>query len=118
MRFASIKYVFLLALLVLTSLSNPSAQQASQTGQGPSLASIGPIVFGPDGTLFAADSQGASIFALDLGAQANTGAANAKGLDALDEKLGALLGTAAKEITITDLAVHPRTRNAYVSVMR
>jgi hypothetical protein len=117
MRFA-IKSVVLLALVVLTSLSHPSAQQVSQTGQGPSLASIGPLAFGPDGTLFAADSQGASIFALDLGAQASAGAANARGLDALDEKLAALLGTSAKEITITDLAVHPRTRNAYVSVMR
>ena len=117
MRFA-IKSVVLLALVVMTSLSYPSAQQVSQTGQGPSLASIGPLAFGPDGTLFAADNQGASIFALDLGAQANAGAANAKGLDALDEKLAALVGTSAKEITITDLAVHPRTRNAYVSVMR
>jgi hypothetical protein len=117
MRFA-IKSVVLLALVAMTSLSYPSAQQVSRTGQGPSLASIGPLAFGPDGTLFAADNQGASIFALDLGAPANAGAANAKGLDALDEKLAALLGTGAREITITDLAVHPRTRNAYVSVMR
>ena len=68
--------------------------------------------------LFAADNQGAAIFALDLGAQANGGAPGTKSLDALDEKLAALLGTGAREIAITDLAVHPRTRNAYVSVMR
>ncbi len=30
----------------------------------------------------------------------------------------ALLGTDAREIAVTDLAVHPKTRNAYVSVMR
>jgi hypothetical protein len=34
------------------------------------------------------------------------------------DKLAALLGTAAAEVTVTDLAVHPRTRNAYVAVMR
>ena len=64
----------------------------AQAGQGPTMASIGPLAFGPDGTLFAADNQGAAIVALDLGAQA-TAAPGAKGLDALDEKLAALLGT-------------------------
>ena len=82
------------------------------------MASIGPLAFGPDGTLFAADNQGAAIFALDLGAQASGGAAGAKALDALDAKLAAMLGTGAREVTVTDLAVHPTTKNAYVSVMR
>ncbi len=108
----------LIALGVLASLSPSSALQMTQTGQGPTLASIGPLAFGQDGTLFAADTQGAAIFALDLGAQANGGAAGTKGLDALDEKLAALLGTGARDITITDLAVHPRTQNAYVSLVR
>ena len=108
----------LLAIVVLASLSPSSAQQASQTGQGPALASIGPLAFGPDGTLFTADNQGAAIFALDLGAQANGGAPGAKGLDAVDGKLAALLGTGVRDISITDLTVHPSTRNAYLSVMR
>src|SRR6185436_1158175 len=112
------KSVVLFAVVVLASLSQPAAQQASQTGEGPAMASIGPLAFGPDGTLFAADNQGAAIFALDLGAQANGGAAGAKGLDAVDQKLAALLGTGARDVTVTDLAVHPRTRNAYVAVMR
>jgi hypothetical protein len=79
---------------------------------------MGPLTFAPDGTLFAADNQAAAIYALDLGAQATGGAQGAQGIDALDQKLAALLGTAASEITITDLVVHPRTQNAYVSVMR
>jgi hypothetical protein len=79
---------------------------------------MGPLAFHPDGTLFAADNQGAAIFALDLGAQATGGAPGAKGLEALDAKLAALVGTGARELAVTDLAVHPRTRNAYVSVMR
>ena len=32
--------------------------------------------------------------------------------------IAALLGTDAKEIIVTDMVVHPRTKNAYVSVMR
>jgi hypothetical protein len=78
---------------------------------------MGPLAFGPDGTLFAADNQGAAIFALDLGSQGG-GVQGTKALDALDQKLAALLGTAPTEISITDLAVHPRTQNSFVSVMR
>ena len=118
MKSLRVKLGFLVLFVVLASLSPSSALQMAQSGQGPALASIGPLTFGPDGTLFTADNQGAAIFALDLGAQANGGAAGTKGLDALDEKLAALLGTGPREIAITDLVVHPRTRNAYVSVMR
>ncbi len=118
MRSLRVRFGLLAALIVVVSLAPSSALQVSHTGQGPSLASIGPLTFGPDGTLFAADNQGAAIFALDLGAAANGGAPGTKSLDAIDEQLAALLGTGAKEIAITDLVVHPRTRNAYVSVMR
>jgi len=111
-------FYLLIALVVAASWAPSSARAVAQAGQGPTMASIGPLAFGPDGTLFAADNQGATIVALDLGAQASTGAPGAKSLDALDEKLAALLGTAAAEVTITDLAVHPRTRHAYVSAMR
>jgi hypothetical protein len=79
---------------------------------------MGPLAFGADGTLFAADNQGAAIFALELGAHAEGAPAGTRGLDAIDQKLAALVGTGAREITVTDLAVHPRTRNAYISVMR
>ena len=85
-----VKLALLAVFIVTASLSNSSALQVAQTGQGPTLASMGPLTFGPDGTLFAADNQAASIFALDLGAQADGGAAGAKSLDALDEKLAAL----------------------------
>ncbi len=118
MRSTRATFGLLVAFVGLTSLAPTSARPVAETGLGPALASIGPLTFGPDGTLFAADNQGAAIFALDLGAQANGGAAGSKGLDALDEKLAALLGTGAREIAVTDLAVHPRTRNAYLSVMR
>jgi hypothetical protein len=85
---------------------------------GPQMTSIGPLAFGPDGVLFAADAQAATIYALELGDRASGGAAGAQGVDGIDQKIGAVLGTEAKEIIITDLAVHPRTKNAYISVMR
>jgi hypothetical protein len=85
---------------------------------GPQMTSIGPLTFGPDGVLFAADTQAATIYALELGDKANGGAAGTQGVDAIDQKIAALLGTDAKEIIVTDLVVHPRTKNAYISVMR
>jgi hypothetical protein len=85
---------------------------------GPQMTSIGPLTFGPDGVLFAADTQAATIYALELGDKANGGADGTQGVDAIDQKIAALLGTDAKEIIVTDLVVHPRTKNAYISVMR
>jgi hypothetical protein len=99
-------------------LSAGQQPQASVQGAGPVLQSIGPLTFAPDGTLFAADTQAAAIFAIDLGAKAGGGAAGAKNIPAIDQKIAAMLGTDAREIQVTDLAVHPKTRNAYISVMR
>jgi len=112
------KLWLLIVLAVVTSWAPSSARAVAETGQGPKMTSIGPLVFAADGTLFAADNQSASIYALDLGTQATGATAGAKGTDALDQKLAAMLGTDAREISITDLAVHPRSRNAFVSVMR
>ncbi len=107
-----------IVVVVLSAASAPAARVGSAIAAGPSLASIGPLSFGPDGTLYAADTQAATIFALDLGAQATGTTAGAMAVDSFDQKVAALLGTAAAEIRITDLAVHPRTRNAFVAVMR
>ena len=85
---------------------------------GPALESVGPLTFGPDGMLFAADPKGATIFALDLGAQANGGKAGAADVAAIDGKIAALLGTETAAIAVTDLVIHPKTHNAYIAVMR
>jgi hypothetical protein len=118
MRAVQVKLWLFIVLVVLTSWVPSSARGVAETGQGPALTSIGPLAFGPDGTLFAADNQAAAVFGLDLAAQAGGAVPGAKGLDAIDQKIAAMLGTGAREITITDLAVHPRTHNAFVSVMR
>src|SRR5262245_53985317 len=111
-----------LALAVAASLSiAPAAERAvtnATNGVGPAFKSIGPLTFGNDGLLFAADTQAAAIFALDLGTLSQGGAPGAKAIAGIDGQIAALLGTDVKEISVTDLAVHPKTRNAYLSVMR
>src|SRR5262245_47943917 len=95
---------------VVTADQQPPAAAALQ--------SIGPLAFGPDGVLFAADRQAAAIYAIDLGTQATGGAPGAKDVAGIDQQIASMLGTDSKEIQITDLAVHPKTHNAFVSVMR
>src|SRR5580765_2938252 len=111
-----------LVLAAIASLSVvPSAEKAvasATTGTGPAFKAIGPMTFGPDGLLFAADAQSAAIFALELGQAAQGGAQGAKAIAGIDKQIAALLGTDVREITITDLVVHPQTHNAYLSVMR
>jgi hypothetical protein len=105
-----------LALALAAGHSGPPALAAADVG--PQMTSIGPLTFGADGVLFAADTQAATIYALELGDKAAGGAAGAQGVEAIDQKIASLLGTDAKEVIVTDLVVHPRTKNAYISVMR
>jgi hypothetical protein len=87
-----------------------------EQGVGPSFTSFGPLAFGPDGTLYAGDTASAALTAIDLGPAA--GVPGSAAVEGLDQKIAALLGTAPAEIAITDLAVHPRTKQSFVSVMR
>jgi hypothetical protein len=113
----SLKLVAVLALAI-ASASAPLAERLGVPSTGPTMSSIGPLAFGPDGILYAADRQAATIFALDLGAQATGGTPGTKDVAGVDQQIAALLGTAATEIAITDLVVHPTTKNSFVAVMR
>ena len=109
----------LILTVVLSWSGVPAAERTdAANGTNPAFKTIGPLAFSPDGVLFAGDTQAASIFALDLGKAATGGAPGAKAIPAFDQKVAALLGTDVREITVTDLAVHPKTRNAFASVMR
>lgn len=81
------------------------------------LKSAGPLTFGPDGILFVADTKAAAILAIATG---DTKAATAKPIkvEAINQKIAALLGTSADQILIEDLAVNPGSRNVYLAVSR
>ena len=106
----------LLAVLVAATSWSPSARTlAGEAGTGATFSSIGPLTFAPDGTLFAADAVGAAILALDLGKQtAPRGTGDAANLD---QTIAAMLGTDRAQVLITDMAVHPTSKNTFVSVM-
>jgi hypothetical protein len=119
MRSRYLRLAAVAAAILLASWA-PGAAPAVTTstdGVSPTFASIGPLTFNPDGTLFAGDAQSAAIYALDLGKVASS-ASGAADVEGLDQKIAALAGTDSAQITITDLAIHPKTKNAYLSVMR
>ena len=118
MRNRLIPFAAALTLVAVSASGPATARLAGAVETNPSLSSIGPLTFGPDGILYAADPQAAAIVALDLGTQATGGAPGTGNVAGLDQKIAAMLGTDAREIAITDLAVHPTTHNAFVAVMR
>ena len=77
------------------------------------------MAFGPDGILFVGDSVGSQVVAFETGD--TTVAALSEQLvfvEAVDEAVAAMLGTTAKQIEITDLAVNPLSQNVYLAVHR
>jgi hypothetical protein len=84
----------------------------------PGIESVGPIAFGPDDILFVADNARAMIVAVDVADPGDDASVDALDLDDLDSRLAAFLGCGVDDVIIRDLAVHPRTQNVYLSVMR
>ena len=118
MRSSLLKLTLVLVAVAITS-GVPTAQSSNvMTGVGPAIQYLGPLTFGPDATLFAADSQDVFIYALDLSQHVEGGTPGTQDIPALDQEIAALLGTDVGNVIVTDLAVYPRTRNAFVSVMR
>lgn len=82
------------------------------------MQSAGPLAFGPEGILFAADPWGAAIYAVDTSDRGPRGSAKDLKIPGFDAKVGALLGAPAAEVLIVDLAVNPASGNAYASISR
>ena len=113
----SVKVAAVLTFVALAAYA-PAGAPTGVAAAGPQLQSIGPLGFGPNGVMYAADSVAGRIYALDLGAQANGGAPGTANVENFTQKVAAMLGTDAAQVAVTDLAVDARTRNSFVSVMR
>jgi hypothetical protein len=106
-----------LALGLVAPIASASLTTGMQEGN-PALKSISQLAFGPEGVLFIADTKAAAIVAIATGdTKAVTNAPMIKA-EAIDQKIAALLGTAADQIAIGDLAVNPISRQPYVAVSR
>jgi len=105
-------------LIALAAVTQPALSAAPAAGVGPKLQSGGPLTFGPNDILFIADNQGAAIYALEMGSRVSGSAPGTKNIPGVDRQIAGLVGTDAREIQINDLAINPRSRNAFISVSR
>lgn len=110
-----------LGLLVSCLLASSGLSQdltVGMTAGKPTFKSVGPLSFGPNGILFVADAQSAAITAIDT-QDTKPGATNKLlKVEGINGKIAALLGTAADQILINDMAINPISRNAYLAVSR
>jgi hypothetical protein len=100
------------------SLSSAADAPAGMTEGKASFKSMGPLAFGPDGTLFVADTKSAAIVALATSDAKAAGSAKPLKIEELDKKVAALLGTAPDQVSINDLAVNPVSHLVYFAVSR
>jgi len=111
----------LIALLALGVVS-PGAGAAHWTADmkegNPGLKSMSQLTFGPEGILFVADSKGAAVIAIATGDTTPAASVKAIKVEGINQKIAGLLGASADQIIITDLAVNPISRNAYLAVSR
>lgn len=107
----------LIAALFVTLGIAAKADSGLKAGKA-DLKSAGVMAFGPGGVLFVGDSAGAAIFALDTDDSSPPSSGGKVEITAINEKVAAMLGVAADQILINDLAVHPVSKKTYLSVSR
>lgn len=107
--------VYLSAVLLVASTNRNAPMGGFENGT-PNIKSISALTFGPDGVLFIGDSKSASVFAIDTKDKTAIDKAAPVEIKNVDQKIAALLGTEAKNITIQDIAVNPISKKIYCAV--
>jgi hypothetical protein len=82
----------------------------------PTPLSAGALTFSPDGTLFVADSKGGRIWAYPLETAARTSEVTPFLFEDIDQSMADLLGVSPRQLTYNGLAVHPLSREPYISL--
>jgi hypothetical protein len=119
MRRRSIFLAMFVVAVGLLGLNTASANLSSTMEEGrPAIQSAGPLAFGPDGILFVADTKSAAIFAIATGDTKAAASSRPMKIEGINQKVAALLGTAADQILIDDLAVNPISHVTYLAVSR
>ena len=106
-----------LMVAVMASLALGASLDSLKASKA-TLKSAGPLAFGPDGILFAGDSVGGAVLALDTNDRAPAASAAAVDIKAINQKIAAALGTTPDQILVADAVVNPISKNVYLSVSR
>ena len=112
-------FVVVSVALLAISLPQASAVEDSAKRQGEaSMKFAGALEFGPDGVLFVGDNIGEAIYAFKIGNGKPPEKAATVDVDNIDAVVANALGVKKSAIVINDMAVHPTTREVYLSVTR
>ena len=84
----------------------------------PDLRSAGPLLFHPEGVLFAADVAAAAVYAIDVADTERHDDVQPVEVDRLDAQVASLLGVEREDVAIRGMAVHPGSHAVYLSVAR
>lgn len=96
----------------------PSAESPKTVDLEGTFTAITALEFSPEGVLFVADSGSGKIHSLTPPDAANPAAGAPYNFKNLDSAIAAALGTTADKIRVRDLAVHPKSDEAYIAVLR
>jgi hypothetical protein len=108
----------LIAATALTGAIAAAALTATAApGDAPALKSASALAFAPSGVLLIGDSAGGQIVAVETGDTTKAAAGKVEVAD-LTGKIAAMLGTAADQVAVTDVAVNPVSGSVYISVSR
>jgi hypothetical protein len=78
--------------------------------------SAGPLTFSPDGVLFVGDNKLGAVFAFETEPGQAPASLDPFLFESIDETIAAALGVTAKSLVMNGMAVHPVTREPYLSV--
>ena len=82
------------------------------------MKTLGSLAFGTENLLFAGDSEGAAVYAVDVNDTEKAADNSGINVRQIDQKIAALLGTTPDAIRINDMAVHPVSQQVYLSITR
>ena len=115
--------LLLYSLLSLSILINFSAIKKSTSELtrnfsfgNPEVSSINKLSFGPEGLLFIGDSKNAMIHVIETKDVTKSQKSSKIAIKDFDEKIANALGSTAKNIKITDMAVNPISKTPYFSI--
>ena len=78
--------------------------------------SAGPLTFSPEGVLFLGDNKLGSVFAFETEQGEAPASLDPFLFESIDEKIAAALGVTVKSLVMNGMAVHPITREPYLSM--
>ncbi|MBT8246650.1 MAG: hypothetical protein KJN73_02470 [Acidimicrobiia bacterium] len=100
-----------------------SVEVRSAAGAPPPKPSVdmkfaGALTFSDDGILFVGDNHNGAIYAFEVPGEEHPGQTAPRSIRNIDAKIAELLGVRLRAVEINDLAVHPVSKEIYVSATR